>query len=222
MIISDETHKKVIKLMQSRSNAGPYDEFTKYQYRLIKELADEFRRSDLYLRMADKFEAKKQAIFEMKPQEIYLHMLDRIASAPVALLVQSTVVLLIPILDDKLTAEAEAEIMRRTKVIAVDFDGCLCENVYPDIGMPNKPVIDKLLTEQKNGAKLILWTCREGKTLEAAVEWCKEHGIKFDAINENLPELMRKFRSDPRKIGADEYWDDRAVRITMNESEAME
>ena len=26
--------------------------------------------------------------------------------------------------------------------------------------------------------------------LDNAVEWCKEHGLVFDAINENLPERI--------------------------------
>lgn len=46
------------------------------------------------------------------------------------------------------------------KIIAVDFDGCLCENAWPDIGDDNPQVVRALLEEQKQGAKLILWTCR--------------------------------------------------------------
>lgn len=46
--------------------------------------------------------------------------------------------------------------------IAIDFDGILCQNAYPDIGDPNWDTIHQALKEQSNGAKLILWTCREG------------------------------------------------------------
>ena len=45
--------------------------------------------------------------------------------------------------------------------IAIDFDGILCQNAYPDIGDPNWDTIHQALKEQSNGAKLILWTCRE-------------------------------------------------------------
>ena len=53
--------------------------------------------------------------------------------------------------------------------IAIDFDGILCQNAYPDIGDPNWDTIHQALKEQSNGAKLILWTCRGGRSLERAV-----------------------------------------------------
>lgn len=99
------------------------------------------------------------------------------------------------------------------KIIAVDFDGTLCENEYPIIGKPRQEIINRLLEEQANGAKIILWTCRSGSLRHAAVLWCLNHGIHFDAINENLPENIKNFGSDSRKVYAHEYWDDRAVEI---------
>ena len=98
------------------------------------------------------------------------------------------------------------------KIIAVDFDGTLCESCYPDIGKPRKRIIRRLLKEQRNGAKIILWTCRCGKPLEEAVRWCKQQGITFDCINESLPEQIAQWDTEARKIFAHEYWDDRAVR----------
>jgi len=95
------------------------------------------------------------------------------------------------------------------KVIATDFDGTLCENKWPDIGEPNEEVICYLKEQQAAGAKIILWTCRVGEQLEEAVRWCYDQGLIFDAINENLPERIAMFGTDPRKIGADEYIDDR-------------
>jgi 2-hydroxy-3-keto-5-methylthiopentenyl-1-phosphate phosphatase len=106
-----------------------------------------------------------------------------------------------------------------TKIIAVDFDGTLCENKYPEIGEPIQEVIDELHAEQMNGAKTILWTCRCDDELKAAVDWCNEHGIKFDAINEHLPEMKALFGNDTRKIFANEYWDDRAVRKGKSDNE---
>ena len=97
------------------------------------------------------------------------------------------------------------------KIIAVDFDGCLCESKWPNIGKENQPVINELLKQQALGAKLILWTCREGHQLQAAVMWCLNHGIKFDAINENLPENIEIFGNNSRKVYATEYWDDKSV-----------
>lgn len=48
------------------------------------------------------------------------------------------------------------------KAIAIDFDGSLCTNAYPEIGEPNRPVIKRAQVEQRAGAGLILWTCRGG------------------------------------------------------------
>ena len=101
------------------------------------------------------------------------------------------------------------------KIIAVDFDGCLVQNAYPEIGAPNWDVIARLRREQDEGAKVILWTCRRDARLDAAVKACYERLglLPFTAINENLPEVIAMFGGDTRKIFANEYWDDRAVRM---------
>jgi len=102
------------------------------------------------------------------------------------------------------------------KAIAIDFDGCLCSDAYPDIGEPCWPVINRALAEQRAGAGLILWTCRVGEYLTEAVAACAGWGLIFDTVNENLSERVEIFGSDCRKVSADEYWDDRAVRMGGN------
>lgn len=97
------------------------------------------------------------------------------------------------------------------KAIAIDFDGCLCDNAYPAIGAPHWGVIARAKMEQEAGAGLILWTCREGQLLQEAVAACESRGLHFDAINESLPSWIAAFNNAPRKVGASEYWDDRAV-----------
>lgn len=96
-----------------------------------------------------------------------------------------------------------------SKIIAVDFDGTLCENKWPEIGEANEDMIYYLRKRQAEGGKLILWTCRVGDMLQKAVNWCYNHGLFFDAVNENLPEIIESFGSDTRKIFANEYIDDR-------------
>lgn len=39
----------------------------------------------------------------------------------------------------------------KQNIIAVDFDGTLCENKYPEIGEPNMELIDFLMNCQLNG-----------------------------------------------------------------------
>jgi hydroxymethylpyrimidine pyrophosphatase-like HAD family hydrolase len=99
------------------------------------------------------------------------------------------------------------------KIIAVDFDGCLVKDEFPDIGDPIPETIGALLAEQERGARIILWTCRRDEQLEEAAEWCKARGINLTAINENLPEMVEFFGEDTRKIFANEYWDDRARQM---------
>jgi hypothetical protein len=96
------------------------------------------------------------------------------------------------------------------KVVAVDFDGTLAVTKYPTIIKPINLVFNYVKEQQKNGAIIILWTCRHGKELEEAVEFCRENGLEFDYINENVPERIEAF-GECRKISADEYIDDRAV-----------
>lgn len=98
----------------------------------------------------------------------------------------------------------------RPKIIAVDFDGTLCENEWPGIGGANLKLIVYLKQQRKQGAKIILWSCRSEEDLAKAVDWCYWAGLEFDAVNENLPEIIELFGRDTRKIFADEYIDDRA------------
>lgn len=68
-----------------------------------------------------------------------------------------------------------------------------------------------LIKRRKQGNKIILWTCREGDRLQEAVEWCKSYGLEFDAVNENIPEMIEWYGNDTRKIGYDVLIDDKAI-----------
>ena len=98
--------------------------------------------------------------------------------------------------------------MAKPIIYAVDFDGTLCTNKWPDIGIANIKLIEFLKSERRNGNKVILYTMREGNLLDAAVGWCEDLGLEFDAVNDNLPELKDRFKNNPRKIYADYYIDD--------------
>lgn len=97
------------------------------------------------------------------------------------------------------------------KVIAVDFDGTLSFGEWPNIGPANTELIDFLKERQQNGDKLILWTCREGEALNEAVKWCEREGLVFDAVNDNIPEMIERYGTNSRKVSCDYYIDDRAV-----------
>lgn len=100
-------------------------------------------------------------------------------------------------------------------VYAIDFDGTLCVDRYPEIGEPREDVINALLaikgrTSRRTAQdRFILWTCREGDQLERALQWCYFHGLTFDAVNDNLPEHIERYGNNCRKVYADIYIDDR-------------
>ena len=96
--------------------------------------------------------------------------------------------------------------------IAVDFDGTIVEHRYPKIGkeLPFATQTLRMLSEDRH--KLILWSVREGKLLEEAVEWCRERGIEFYAVNKDFPEEdLEKNQHFSRKLKADIWIDDRNI-----------
>jgi hypothetical protein len=94
--------------------------------------------------------------------------------------------------------------------IAVDFDGTIVEHEYPAIGKEKLFAFQTLKELEKMGARLILWTFRTGKELDAAVEYCRKNGIEFYAVNKNYPEEIFD-ETVSRKIDADIYIDDRNI-----------
>jgi len=106
------------------------------------------------------------------------------------------------------------------KVIAVDFDGTLCTNNWPEVGVSqtvHKLLISSLIMAHRKGHIIILWTCREDtedrKYLAEALEYCKKNNIPIDYVNEAPPEMKKLWGNDPRKICADVYIDDRSINI---------
>ena len=108
-------------------------------------------------------------------------------------------------------------IRRRSKpmVYAIDFDGTLFTNKYPEVGEPIWSTINWVKRQKENGHKFILWTCRCGKYLTEAINACKKVGIVFDAVNNNVEEKLSVYKDDSRKVGADYYIDDKALSPTI-------
>lgn len=95
-------------------------------------------------------------------------------------------------------------------IMAVDFDGTLVRDKFPEIGEERKKFCNIIRIFQNMGVKSILWTSRTGSALREAIEWCKDHDLHFDTINENLPEVIELTGGiDTRKVYADVYFDDR-------------
>lgn len=109
------------------------------------------------------------------------------------------------------------------KIIAVDFDGTLCTDCFPSIGIANLELITSLIEQRKNGVKLVLWTsrtnnfdCGDGDKvdmLNEAVNWCSRLGLEFDAVNDNIQEVKDFTGGNTRKVYADLYIDDKSCDV---------
>ena len=71
-------------------------------------------------------------------------------------------------------------------IIAVDFDGTIVEHKYPEIGRELPFAIETLKKLQQERHRLILWSVREGKLLQEAVDFCRERGLEFYGLSGNF------------------------------------
>ena len=91
-------------------------------------------------------------------------------------------------------------------VIAIDFDGTITDkNIFPQIGEPKEYAVEAIHNIQKAGHQIVLWTCREGYSLEEAKKWLQENGIIISFYN------FSPYQLQSRKIVADVYIDDKNV-----------
>ena len=96
--------------------------------------------------------------------------------------------------------------------LAVDFDGTIVRHRYPDIGEEIPFAVNTLKMLIQDRHRLILWTVREGELLDDAIEWCRERGIEFYAINRDFPEEdITRNENFTRKLKVDMWIDDRNV-----------
>ena len=105
-------------------------------------------------------------------------------------------------------------------IIAVDFDGVLCKDAFPDIGPANEYVIDVVKGLINDGHEVVLWTTRNGEELNAAVSWCEDRELRFCNVNgpapSNAKEYENVYPTQSRKIYADYYIDDRNIEYPGN------
>lgn len=93
--------------------------------------------------------------------------------------------------------------------IAVDFDGTIVEHRYPKIGQERPFAIDTLKMLIAERHRLVLWTVREGELLDEAVEYCRQRGVEFYAVNKDYPEEKLTDSNYSRKLKVDLFIDDR-------------
>lgn len=103
----------------------------------------------------------------------------------------------------------KSHMQKLPKIAAIDFDGTLVDDCFPGIGLKNEAVFIYVGMLKAMGYKLILWSCRDGEALDAAVNFCKLNGLVFDAVNDNIEEVKMLFNNNTRKVYADIYLDDK-------------
>ena len=96
-------------------------------------------------------------------------------------------------------------------IVAIDFDGTCVTNEYPKIGkeIGAAPVLKKMTDK---GIKLVLYTMRDGKLLEEAVQWFKDNNIPLYGVNKTPGQY--KWTNSP-KIFANYYIDDAAIGVPL-------
>lgn len=105
-------------------------------------------------------------------------------------------------------------------IIAVDFDGVLCEDRFPEIGPPRYDMISSIRELIDMGNEVVLWTTRNGDELKAAVDWCTDRGLHFCNVNGPAPSNAEQYKdvypTESRKIYADVYIDDHNVECVSS------
>lgn len=111
--------------------------------------------------------------------------------------------------------------MLNIEYVGCDFDSTLSmiEQHFPQCGEPSEG-FEVMKDFQAAGGKVILWTCRTGKALDMAVEFCKSQGFTPVAINKHTQEQIDKAESmdieiSPRKIYCHMYIDDKSPEALL-------
>jgi len=94
--------------------------------------------------------------------------------------------------------------------IALEFDGVIVENDYPQMGKPNEEAISVLTELIENGYKLILNTKRYGPSLSEAIRYCNQNNILFYSVGNN--ELKE---NESNKLNATLYIETGCVGIPL-------
>ena len=105
-------------------------------------------------------------------------------------------------------------------MIAVDFDGTLVKDQFPDLGTPFAEGINTVNAMIEKGYEIVIWTARQD--LDHVIVHLKQHGLNTDKvkINAHADYMLSRYDSQGIKIGASIYIDDRGYGApTFNDSE---
>lgn len=113
--------------------------------------------------------------------------------------------------------------MCKRPVIAIDFDGTIVNDAYPEIGTI-KENAQRVINKLAETCCILIFTCREGEYAKAAKCCLQKNKVIYMHFNDNCMLRKEKYGSDARKLGADIYIDDKNLfsydSIDWNEIEA--
>lgn len=97
------------------------------------------------------------------------------------------------------------------KIAAVDFDGTVVENAWPEVGKLRPDAREGLQFLKDRGFSIVIWTVRGGDRLQQAKDFLDKERLPYDFVNENDPRVESFMDRLPYpKIFASMYIDDSA------------
>jgi len=100
----------------------------------------------------------------------------------------------------------------KSRIIGIDFDGTIVRHEYPQIGATIFMALETIKELIENGHRIILYTMRSGKELEAALKFIRGQGIHLYGINENP---SQKEWTDSPKVYCHIYIDDANLGVPL-------
>ena len=96
-------------------------------------------------------------------------------------------------------------------IIAIDFDGIIVRDEFPNIGKPYPGAIEAINELYNSGYCIIINSCRAREHEREMIHWLERNDVLFSHCNENCRILIRRYSTDCRKISADIYIDDKSL-----------
>ena len=106
--------------------------------------------------------------------------------------------------------------MTRPMILALDFDGVMCEHdkPFPLVGTPIPGALEWVRTFLDLDAEIFLWTCRNNEYLEHAVKYLNDNEIYLTGYN-SMDYGSKNFAPYP-KLYANIYIDDGKIHLRVS------
>lgn len=83
-------------------------------------------------------------------------------------------------------------------IIAIDYDDVIVDQDYPNVGKIKPDAMEVINKWYKQGAYIIIWTCRSGRALLEAELYLLQNSVNFHKINQHHPNGLLHYGSEAR------------------------